>query len=214
MKVGALGALALTSVPRLDGWWDGQHVRVVHGPGSATLRLVPGSTLSLFALHGPCLRVTLSGARWGLDKFDPEPLVRGYARWRDAEQVDVGEHLFFDTGGNGQHGDHGADAEDHAEHGEHRSQLVRAQVVEALVHLGREVEDGGAGPAHGGCRAGHRTGPPAGADPAPEEAVAADVSGFTRATSVPSSTPSTATRLSVRWVIFTSRAANPDPVLA
>jgi thiamine pyrophosphokinase len=73
--IGALGALALTSVPMLDGWWDGQHVRVVHGPGSATLRLVPGSTLSLLALHGPCVRVTLAGARWELDQFDLEPLV-------------------------------------------------------------------------------------------------------------------------------------------
>jgi thiamine pyrophosphokinase len=73
--IGALGALSLTSVPMLDGWWDGQHFRVVHGPGSATLRLVPGSRLSLLALHGPCLRVTLTGARWELDRFDLEPLV-------------------------------------------------------------------------------------------------------------------------------------------
>jgi thiamine pyrophosphokinase len=73
--VGALGALALTSVPELDGWWGGQHLRVLHGPGSATLQLVPGSTLSLLALHGPCVRVTLSGARWELDQFDLEPLV-------------------------------------------------------------------------------------------------------------------------------------------
>ncbi len=73
--IGALGALALTSVPALDGWWNGQHVRVVHGPGSATLRLVAGSTLSLLALHGPCVRVTVSGARWELDHFDLEPLV-------------------------------------------------------------------------------------------------------------------------------------------
>jgi thiamine pyrophosphokinase len=73
--IGALGSLGLTSVPVLDGWWDGQHLRVVHGPGSAALRLVPGSTLSLLALHGPCVRVTLSGARWELDKFDLEPLV-------------------------------------------------------------------------------------------------------------------------------------------
>ena len=73
--IGALGALELTSVPMLDGWWDGQHIRVLHGPGSATLRLVPGSTLSLLALHGPCVRVTLSGARWELDQFDLEPLV-------------------------------------------------------------------------------------------------------------------------------------------
>ncbi len=73
--IGALGALSLTSVPTLDGWWDGQHIRVLHGPGSATLRLVPGSTLSLLALHGPCVRVTLVGARWQLDQFDLEPLV-------------------------------------------------------------------------------------------------------------------------------------------
>jgi thiamine pyrophosphokinase len=73
--IGALGALGLTSVPVLDGWWDGQHVRVLHGPGAATLRLVPGSTLSLLALHGPCVRVTLSGARWTLDHFNLEPLV-------------------------------------------------------------------------------------------------------------------------------------------
>lgn len=73
--IGALGSLGLTSVPVLDGWWDGQHLRVVHGPGSATLRLAPGSILSLLALHGPCVRVTLSGARWELDKFDLDPLV-------------------------------------------------------------------------------------------------------------------------------------------
>ncbi|HSP27438.1 MAG TPA: thiamine diphosphokinase [Ilumatobacteraceae bacterium] len=73
--IGALGALSLTSVPVLEGWWDGQHIRVVHGPGSATLQLVPGSTLSLLALHGPCVRVTLSGARWQLDHFTLEPLV-------------------------------------------------------------------------------------------------------------------------------------------
>jgi thiamine pyrophosphokinase len=73
--IGALGALNLTSVPMLDGWWDGQHLRVVHGPGSTTLRLVPESTLSLLALHGPCVRVTLTGARWELDQFDLEPLI-------------------------------------------------------------------------------------------------------------------------------------------
>ncbi len=73
--IGALGALGLTSVPMLDGWWDGQHLRIVHGPGSATLQLVAGSRLSLLALHGPCLRVTLTGTRWELDKFDLEPLV-------------------------------------------------------------------------------------------------------------------------------------------
>lgn len=73
--IGALGALRLTSIPILDGWWGAQHLRVVHGPGSAALRLVAGSTLSLLALHGPCLRVTLHGTRWTLDQFDLQPLV-------------------------------------------------------------------------------------------------------------------------------------------
>lgn len=73
--VGALGALSLTSIPVLDGWWENQHISVMHGPGSATLHLVPGSTLSLLALHGPCVRITLSGTRWELDQFDLEPLV-------------------------------------------------------------------------------------------------------------------------------------------
>ncbi len=73
--IGALGALAVTSVPVLDAWWDGQHVRVVQGPGSAVLRLVPGSTLSLLALHGPCTHVTLRNTRWELDRIDLPPLV-------------------------------------------------------------------------------------------------------------------------------------------
>lgn len=80
--IGALGALKLTSVPVLEGWWAGQHLRVVHGPGSATLRLVPGSTLSLLAMHGVCSRVTLRGARWTLDKFDLQPVVgMGVSNW-------------------------------------------------------------------------------------------------------------------------------------
>ena len=73
--IGALGALALTSIPTLDAWWDGQHISVVHGPGKATLRLVPGSTMSLLAMHGPCTKVTLTGTRWELDEIDLDPLV-------------------------------------------------------------------------------------------------------------------------------------------
>jgi thiamine pyrophosphokinase len=68
--IGALGSLAVTSVPRLEAWWDGQHVSVVQGPGSAVLRLVPGSMLSLMALHGPCTRVVLRNTRWELDGVD------------------------------------------------------------------------------------------------------------------------------------------------
>jgi len=73
--IGALGALSVTSVPTLDAWWDGQHVRVVQGPGSATLRLEPGSTLSLLALHGPCTKVILRNVRWELDRVDLDALV-------------------------------------------------------------------------------------------------------------------------------------------
>jgi thiamine pyrophosphokinase len=73
--IGALGALIVTSVPLLDAWWDGQHVTVVQGPGSATLHLAPGSTLSLLALHGPCTRVTLRNTRWELTEVDIDPVV-------------------------------------------------------------------------------------------------------------------------------------------
>lgn len=73
--IGALGAPALTSIPRLDAWWDGQHVEVIHGPGKATLRLVAGSTMSLLAIHGPCSKVTLTGVRWELDEVDLEPVI-------------------------------------------------------------------------------------------------------------------------------------------
>jgi len=72
--IGALGALAVTSVPVLDGWWDGQHVRVLQGPGSASLRLAPGSTLSLLALHGPCTNVNLTGPRWELAQAELDPV--------------------------------------------------------------------------------------------------------------------------------------------
>lgn len=73
--IGSLGALSLTSVPQLDGWWNEQHLSVVQGPGSTVLRLTPGSTVSLLALHGPCTRVTLHHTRWQLEAIDIDPLV-------------------------------------------------------------------------------------------------------------------------------------------
>jgi thiamine pyrophosphokinase len=73
--IGSLGSLAVTSVPELDAWWSGQHITVVQGPGSVVLRLVPGSTLSLLALHGACTRVVLRNARWELDGVDLPALV-------------------------------------------------------------------------------------------------------------------------------------------
>ncbi len=72
--IGALGHVGLTSIPRLDGWWDGQHLDVLHGPGQLALDLVPGSTLSLLALHGPCDGVTITGVRWPLTDAHLAPL--------------------------------------------------------------------------------------------------------------------------------------------
>jgi len=73
--LGALGAPVLTSVPRIDAWWDGQHVDVIHGPGRATLELVAGSTISILALHGACRKVTVDQVRWPLDEADVDPVT-------------------------------------------------------------------------------------------------------------------------------------------
>ena len=73
--VGALGAASLTSVPALDAWWDGQHLDVIHGPARELLLLEPGSLLSLVALHGPCTKVSITGARWELEDADLAPVV-------------------------------------------------------------------------------------------------------------------------------------------
>ncbi len=73
--IGALGQPHLTSIPVIDAWWDEQWIRVVHGPGSTTLDLAAGTTLSLLALHGPCSGVTISGVRWPLERAELAPLV-------------------------------------------------------------------------------------------------------------------------------------------
>lgn len=73
--IGALGAPRLTSVPVIDGWWAGQHFDVVHGPSREELLLVPGSRLSLLALHGPCVNVSLGAVKWVLDGADLAPVV-------------------------------------------------------------------------------------------------------------------------------------------
>ena len=72
--LGALGEVSLTSVPVLEAWWGRQRVRVVQGPGRARVSVVPGSTVSVLALHGPCTGVSLSGAQWPLDHADLEPM--------------------------------------------------------------------------------------------------------------------------------------------
>lgn len=73
--IGALGQPHLTSIPVIEGWWGGQRLRVVHGPGQATIDVGAGATLSLLALHGPCTGVTISGVRWPLVAADLSPMI-------------------------------------------------------------------------------------------------------------------------------------------
>jgi thiamine pyrophosphokinase len=73
--IGALGRSVLTSVPRLEAWWAGQRIVVVHGPGRARIEVGPGRTLSLLALHGPCTGVGAAGVRWPLDRAELAPLA-------------------------------------------------------------------------------------------------------------------------------------------
>lgn len=73
--IGALGAPGATSIPRLDAWWNGQHLEVMHGPSRRTLSLAPDSTLSLLVLGRPCDGVSISGVRWPLDGIRLEPVV-------------------------------------------------------------------------------------------------------------------------------------------
>jgi thiamine pyrophosphokinase len=73
--LGALGAPSLAGVGALDGWWGGDRLHVVHGPGKLELDLDRGATFSVLAMHGPCRGVTVEGARWPLLAHDLEPLV-------------------------------------------------------------------------------------------------------------------------------------------
>jgi thiamine pyrophosphokinase len=76
--VAALGALAaghLTNVPIIDGWWNGHHIDVIHGPGRRTLHLRAGSLLSLLAIGPKCRGVVISGVRWPLEKHELDPVV-------------------------------------------------------------------------------------------------------------------------------------------
>jgi thiamine pyrophosphokinase len=73
--IGALGQPHLTSIPLIDAWWGEQWIRVLHGPGTTTLEIAEGSTLSLLALHGLCTGVTITGVRWPLERAELAPLV-------------------------------------------------------------------------------------------------------------------------------------------
>jgi thiamine pyrophosphokinase len=88
--IGALGQPHLTSIPVIEGWWGGQRLRVLHGPGQAAIELEPGATLSLLALHGPCTGVTIDGVRWPLVAATLAPVVGiGLSNVAVGPQVDV-----------------------------------------------------------------------------------------------------------------------------
>lgn len=73
--IGSLAARPLTGIPVLDGWWDGQHLDVLHGPARRTLELEPGSTVSLLSIGPACNKVTVDGVRWPLSEHRLEPVV-------------------------------------------------------------------------------------------------------------------------------------------
>jgi thiamine pyrophosphokinase len=63
---GALGSPELTGVPHLECWWNSQFASVLHGPSRVRREVIPGETISLLALHGPCGGVTITGTQWEL----------------------------------------------------------------------------------------------------------------------------------------------------
>ena len=87
---GALGATSLAGVGALEGWWGGDRLHVIHGPGKVELDLDRGTTFSVLAMHGPCRGVTVEGARWPLVDHHLEPLVgRGVSNEAAARPVSV-----------------------------------------------------------------------------------------------------------------------------
>ena len=88
--LGALGQPGVTGVPVVEAWWGHQYARVLHGPTRATVPAVPGATVSLLALHGPCSGVSVTGTKWELDKVELAPLVgRGVSNVALADTVEV-----------------------------------------------------------------------------------------------------------------------------
>lgn len=73
--LGALGHSSLTSVPVVEAWWGSQHARVLHGPGKLAFDVVPGTTISLLAMHGRCKGLSITGVQWPLDADRLAPLV-------------------------------------------------------------------------------------------------------------------------------------------
>jgi len=73
--IGALGHPALTSIPIIEGWWDTEHLRILHGPGRASIEVEVGMTISLLAMHGPCGGVNLTNVVWPLEDAELAPMI-------------------------------------------------------------------------------------------------------------------------------------------
>lgn len=73
--IGSLAARPLTGIPVLEGWWEGQHLDVLHGPARRQLDLEPGSTLSLLAIGPACKVVTIDGVLWPLTEHRLDPVI-------------------------------------------------------------------------------------------------------------------------------------------
>ena len=88
--IGALGQPGLTSVPVIEAWWGSQHIRILHGPGRVEFDVVPGTTVSLLAMHGRCKGLSISGVRWPLETERLAPLAgRGVSNVADDEHIEI-----------------------------------------------------------------------------------------------------------------------------
>ncbi len=88
--IGALGHPGLTSVPVIEAWWGTQHIRVLHGPGRLSFDVIPGTTISLLAMHGRCKGVSIAGVKWPLDAARLTPLVgHGVSNVAIGERIDI-----------------------------------------------------------------------------------------------------------------------------
>ena len=68
--IGALAAPHLAVLDRLDAWWDGQHVRVLHAPRRVELEAPVGSTVSVVAIGAVPAVVSIAGVKWPLDRHE------------------------------------------------------------------------------------------------------------------------------------------------
>lgn len=73
--IGSLTSSVLVSVPVLEARWGTERIRVLHGPGRATIPTTVGATVSVLALAGPATGVGLAGTKWTLDGEDLGSLV-------------------------------------------------------------------------------------------------------------------------------------------